>query len=51
MICLPEAEFKMFLELAGFILLPFNLFSLGRMIKTAQRDEFNWGYKTTAPIE
>ena len=36
---------------ALFILLPFNLFSLGRMIRAAQRDEVNWGYKTAAPIE
>lgn len=36
---------------ALFILLPFNLLSIGRMTRTAQRDEFNWGYKTAAPIE
>jgi hypothetical protein len=37
--------------IALFILLPFNLFTLGRMTRTAQRDEVNWGYKHAAPIE
>jgi RsiW-degrading membrane proteinase PrsW (M82 family) len=37
--------------IALFILLPFNLYTLGRMTRTAQRDEINWGYKSAAPIE
>lgn len=37
--------------IALFILLPFNLFTIIRMVRTAQRDESNWGYETRAPIE
>ena len=33
------------------ILLPFNILALGRMTKTAQQDEANWGYQTSAPNE
>ncbi|MBN2334004.1 PrsW family intramembrane metalloprotease [Candidatus Bathyarchaeota archaeon] len=36
---------------ALFILLPFNLLALARMTRTAQMDEANWGYKTSAPVE
>ena len=37
--------------IALFILLPFNLISLSRMIRAAQKDEDNWGYTTLAPNE
>lgn len=37
--------------IALFILLPFNLFTIFRMVTAAQRDEYNWSYETRAPIE
>ena len=37
--------------IALFILLPFNLLTLGRMTQAAQRDEASWGYQTAAPNE
>lgn len=36
---------------ALFILLPFNLWTLVQIVRTAQRDEKNWGYQTQAPVE
>jgi len=36
---------------ALFLLLPFNLWSLSNMVKTAQQDEQNWGFTTKAPVE
>jgi len=37
--------------IALFILLPFNLFTVFRMVAAAQRDEQNWSYETRAPVE
>jgi len=37
--------------LALFILLPFNLWTLVQIVRTAQKDEQNWGYQTEAPVE
>jgi len=37
--------------IALLIILPFNLIIIVRMVRAAQRDEFNWSYETKAPIE